>query len=52
MSEGTELLLFAEDEVLVRGFAVHVLRSLDYKVIVAKDGRQALGIVKQMNENG
>lgn len=41
MPLGTETILFVEDDPLVRGFAVQVLRSLNYTVLDASDGEEA-----------
>jgi two-component system cell cycle sensor histidine kinase/response regulator CckA len=50
MPMGTETVLFVEDEPLVRGFAVQILRSLNYSVLEAADGREALEIVAGLGE--
>ncbi len=39
---GTETILLVEDEPLVRGLAVQILRAQGFKVIDAKDGEEAL----------
>ena len=41
-----EVVLLVEDEALVRGMAVRLLRRLGYSVIEAKDGPSALALVK------
>ncbi len=44
--KGTETILVVEDEDLVRDLTVHILKSLGYRVIEAKNGREALEIVR------
>ena len=44
---GTETILIAEDESLVRGFMEHVLRSTGYRVIVANDGVEAVEMFRK-----
>jgi DNA-binding response OmpR family regulator len=43
---GTETILLAEDEDLVRSLAKRVLESAGYRVLVAKDGEEAIGLVE------
>lgn len=44
--KGTETILLAEDEDLVRKFTVHVLTEEGYKVLPARNGAQALALLK------
>ena len=43
--QGTETILFVEDEDSIRAFALLVLRSHGYQVLEASDGREALEVV-------
>ncbi len=46
---GKETLLYVEDDSGVRDFAVSSLQSMGYSVIEARDGKQALEILKERN---
>jgi PAS domain S-box-containing protein len=48
MPVGTETILVVEDEPLVRGLAVQILRSLNYTTFEASDGQEAIDIVDEM----
>ncbi|PCI62996.1 MAG: hypothetical protein COB35_02050 [Gammaproteobacteria bacterium] len=51
-SEGHgELILLADDEVMVREMMVEVLKTLNYRVLQAKDGLQAIEIFKAHQED-
>ncbi len=43
---GSELILVAEDEPLVRDLAVRILKGAGYQTLVAKDGAEAVGLFK------
>ncbi len=43
---GSETLLLAEDDPMVRAFAMRVLTSLGYRVLEAEDGRRALELAR------
>lgn len=49
-AEGTETILLAEDEVMVRGVARGILESLGYTVLEAGQGQQALEICRTSPE--
>jgi CheY-like chemotaxis protein len=44
---GTETILLVEDEEPIRNFAVEILSSAGYKVLVASTGRQALEVYER-----
>ena len=46
-NRGTETLLLAEDEELVREVAVYILRQQGYKVLEAHDGFHAIDLIKE-----
>lgn len=46
---GTETVLVAEDEAAVRGLIRIVLEGVGYRVIEARDGREALDIASRLN---
>jgi two-component system cell cycle sensor histidine kinase/response regulator CckA len=47
---GTETILLAEDEPMVRDLAIRVLEGLGYRVLVGKDGSEALAIADGIRE--
>jgi CheY-like chemotaxis protein len=47
---GTETILLAEDEPMVRDLAIRVLEGLGYRVLVGKDGSEALAIADGLRE--
>jgi CheY-like chemotaxis protein len=44
---GGELVLLVEDDALVRSYAIRQLEGLGYRVLVASDGEEALGLMAQ-----
>lgn len=48
---GTETILLAEDEPLVRDLAARVLREAGYRVLDASDGEQALAVYQENREH-
>ena len=44
---GSEVILLAEDEALVRGMALHSLRALGYEVLVASNGSEAIAVASK-----
>ena len=48
---GTETLLVVEDDDEVRGIAQNMLERMGYKILIAKDGRTALEILKRQHKN-
>jgi signal transduction histidine kinase len=47
---GTETILLAEDEPMVRDLAIRVLEGLGYRVLVGKDGREGLTVADGFRE--
>jgi PAS domain S-box-containing protein len=47
---GSETILLAEDEPMVRDLAIRVLEGLGYRVLVGKDGSEALAIADRLRE--
>ena len=47
VSGGTELILLAEDEPLVRAFTVRTLEKAGYRVLAAADGEEALRVYEE-----
>ncbi|MBR1150546.1 ATP-binding protein [Bradyrhizobium sp. JYMT SZCCT0428] len=47
---GTETILVVEDNDLVRAYVEKELKELGYRVIVARNGREALEVLRQRNE--
>ncbi len=45
--EGTETILLVDDEQIIIDVAVQILKKMGYKVIVARDGKEAIGIYRQ-----
>jgi two-component system cell cycle sensor histidine kinase/response regulator CckA len=48
---GTELVLLAEDDQLVRTLAVRILESAGYRVLAARDGEEAIALAKLHKED-
>ena len=44
---GVETVLVVEDDPLVRGITSRALRGAGYRVLIARDGREAIGVVDQ-----
>jgi PAS domain S-box-containing protein len=49
---GTETILIAEDETVLRDLISLVLRELGYRIQTAADGEEALRVIKQSGEQG
>ena len=47
---GSETILLAEDEPMVRDLAIRVLEGLGYRVLVGKDGSEALAVADGLRE--
>jgi len=51
VARGTETILIAEDDLMVRELTVHILTDFGYRVIEAADGEQAVALFREhMNE--
>ena len=46
---GSELILVAEDELMVRDLAVRILKGAGYRTVVAKDGAEALSLLRNLS---
>ena len=51
LPRGTETVLLAEDEPLVRNFVAHMLRDQGYTVLEAADGFEAISVCKNRSAN-
>ncbi len=48
--EGTETILLVDDEQIIIDVAVQILKKMGYKVIVARGGKEAIGIYRQQGK--
>ena len=51
VSGGTETILLAEDEQQVRDLAVQILEKAGYRVLVARDGEEAIHLYEQQADS-